>query len=267
MNILKFVNVSTLFQKFTLDGKVPAHKAMLVIAFQHLGLSKEEVQDVDCIILPEITKSCAEKFLEELYLTSQTMTLKELLVTEKQDKLPLPVTLPDMIDEDEDLVDECGSEEDESNNVEEDLFNYGLPSIKDYDITSFLMDSSLSTREFEFDQTPKHTCPHCSFSSHSMQNVKTHIEVKHEGKRYYCEKCDYSAPYISGLKRHVKRVHEGITYKCDFCEHRASTTFNLKVHVEAKHFGIKYPCDMCDFKASQRGSLKLHKERRHGKIN
>ena len=276
------------------DGEISAHKAILALLLKFLGCDQEDLHEMDYILLPEETKDVVEKALEDFYLTSKSIYLHNIFSnknqeSESEDDLTFVGISPDQIqneeEEDDCIIEEyVSADEDALNCNEEDLYKYGIYPTHDYDaqiqthssnnFQQFLPNLKMSLPHLgtafnpplldKIPEVPKHyDCPQCDYTSHSMQNLKTHIETKHEGKRYYCDKCKFSAPYISGLRRHVKRVHEGVTYKCEFCEHKASTKFGLRIHRDAKHFGIKYSCDECNYQASQRGSLKIHIERRH----
>ena len=109
----------------------------------------------------------------------------------------------------------------------------------------------------------KFKCDQCDVFVKNEQNLKRHIQNKHEGIKYSCDQCDYKATQSTDIKRHKQYKHEGIKIACEECEYQATTTGSLKLHVDAKHRGIKYPCHLCDLKASTPASLNLHIETRH----
>jgi len=55
--------------------------------------------------------------------------------------------------------------------------------------------------------------------------------------RYPCSQCQHVATTANNLKKHVESKHEGVRYPCSHCEHAATNAYNLKKHVKSKHKG------------------------------
>ena len=53
----------------------------------------------------------------------------------------------------------------------------------------------------------KYACNQCDYQVAKQDNLKIHIQSKHEGVKYACNQCDYQATRQDNLKMHVKRVH------------------------------------------------------------
>ena len=109
----------------------------------------------------------------------------------------------------------------------------------------------------------KYPCQQCDYQANSSSNLQAHVKSKHEGIKYLCQQCDYQGSSSSNLQVHVKSKHEGIKYPCQQCDYQATTSFNLQVHVKFKHEGIKYPCQQCDYQANTSNRLQTHVEYKH----
>ena len=77
-------------------------------------------------------------------------------------------------------------------------------------------------------------CTECKLTASQAQNLKIHVESKHEGVRYPCCKCEYAATRASYLKVNIKNIHDGVIYLYSKCEFTATSAQNLKNHVESK---------------------------------
>ena len=55
-----------------------------------------------------------------------------------------------------------------------------------------------------------------------------------------------STIHVNNLKRHVEAKHEGIHYLCDQCDDKITRKLKLNTHTEAKHKGILNSCDHRD---------------------
>ena len=47
-------------------------------------------------------------------------------------------------------------------------------------------------------------------SYNSRQDLRRHIQSKHEGLRYACNQCEYQASYNSDLRKHIQSQHGGM---------------------------------------------------------
>ena len=81
-------------------------------------------------------------------------------------------------------------------------------------------------------------CEICDKTFSSVQALKMHIEVVHEGlKKFKCIKCGKSFSQEGYLKRHNEVVHEDLKkYKCKSCDKTFSSVYYLKMHEGAKKY-------------------------------
>ena len=116
-----------------------------------------------------------------------------------------------------------------------------------------------------------HTCEQCRANFASIDNLKWHVKVKHEGFRYCCEQCNFKTSNKTYLKNHVNSVHFKVNgHTCKDCRMEFATRHGLNYHAKAKHDGIKPAVkykDSCDQCAYDSTSLKTHARSTHLKIN
>ena len=67
------------------------------------------------------------------------------------------------------------------------------------------------------------------------QQLKYHIESKHDGIYYNCNECGYTSSFKGNLKTHIKTKHEGTCYSCKQCGYISNHTLNLERHIVLKH--------------------------------
>ena len=82
----------------------------------------------------------------------------------------------------------------------------------------------------------------------SKNNVKKHIQSKHEDGKYLCKQFYHKATTANYLKYHIESKHLGLKYSCHQFDLLATKAgyLNLEVLVKSEHEGIKYPCQECD---------------------
>ena len=66
----------------------------------------------------------------------------------------------------------------------------------------------------------------------TKNNLKTHEESLHGGKKFPCELCDYLATYKSSLRTHIKSVHEREKFPCESCDYILEFKSCLRTHNE-----------------------------------
>ena len=78
----------------------------------------------------------------------------------------------------------------------------------------------------------------CEKTFDSMQSLKIHIKIIHEGlKKYECDLCGKGFSRFS-LKKHIEAVHGGLkNFQCNYCEKSFSQLGNLKRHIQSIHEG------------------------------
>ena len=85
----------------------------------------------------------------------------------------------------------------------------------------------------------KFTCKDCGRIFAKIQNLNTHVEVVHEGKRHDCPRCLKPFTRRDVLKSHLQAVHSGVKFKCPDCHKEFSFVGALKYHQKAIHENIK----------------------------
>ena len=55
----------------------------------------------------------------------------------------------------------------------------------------------------------------------SKNNLKTHEDSLHGGKKFLCGLCDYLVTYKSSIRTHIKLVHDGEKFPCESCDNLA----------------------------------------------
>ena len=69
------------------------------------------------------------------------------------------------------------------------------------------------------------------------------VSNKKDGK-YQCQQCDYENSRSDNLRRHVETKHEGVRYPCDQCDYKATREDKLKRHKENRHENVRYLCNL-----------------------
>ena len=72
-------------------------------------------------------------------------------------------------------------------------------------------------------------------------------EVTVYGK-YTCNQCNYQSIHKHNLKSHVEIYHEGMVHKCPKC----------RWHMKSTHDDVKYDCSECEFKSTRKDSQATH---------
>ena len=110
-------------------------------------------------------------------------------------------------------------------------------------------------------------CSKCDKSFMEIRNLKSHIQIVHEGKKPFpCKLCDKSCRSAFYLKKHMEGFHEGKKpFQCDYCGFRTTAKQKLTIHIEGTHEGKKHYCSYCDKNYTQRGTLISHMRLHTGK--
>ena len=56
----------------------------------------------------------------------------------------------------------------------------------------------------------KYTCNQCNYQSIHKHNLKSHVEIYHEGMVHQCPKCQFKANRKHYLQWHMKSTHDGV---------------------------------------------------------
>ena len=116
------------------------------------------------------------------------------------------------------------------------------------------------------DQSSLKLCHICNFKTASNQNLKIHIEAKHEKIRNFsCPHCDLKFYAKASMAGHIRAYHsDEKRYKCEPCGLAFSLATKLNVHLRVVHEGQKFACEICGSEYNRQESLKKHKFKSHG---
>ena len=138
----------------------------------------------------------------------------------------------------------------------------------------------------------KFNCEKCKYSTRSKNNLKIHIEAKHEYLvRFACSSCDKKAYFKQTLEKHLIKGHKNgeakvreiqcpgcqtkvdhenclrkLEFKlhCKLCKYSTNAEANLSNHVKKDHLNIlRFSCGNCPLKTFYRHHLVLHQARAH----
>ena len=112
-------------------------------------------------------------------------------------------------------------------------------------------------------ENKSYKCQQCDYQSGRKNNVKQHVQYKHNGIKHPCTECNYQATKASSLKQHIKSKHEGIKYECQLCAYWATSPSNLHQHINSIHKSIEYPCQECEYQATSISNLQRHIKIQH----
>ena len=115
-------------------------------------------------------------------------------------------------------------------------------------------------------------CDQCKFVASCKAVLREHIEVKHEGKRYYCDQCSHASTTKQSLKKHTDAVHANTQYACDHCDMKFSFVESLRRHQRIRRqlaqtngsdATKKHKCDVCGMNFCFPNSVNRHKRHAH----
>ena len=109
-------------------------------------------------------------------------------------------------------------------------------------------------------------CHICFYKASSNQNLKKHIEAKHEKvKNFECPQCDHKFYAKATMVRHIQTYHsETKPYTCEQCGKSFKIVNKLNIHIRLVHEGKKHSCEFCGREYNCPKSLKEHKFKMHG---
>ena len=83
--------------------------------------------------------------------------------------------------------------------------------------------------------------------------------------KYKCKDCSFSSKSINAVREHDLIIHQGITPECLKCGVKFRRKGYLKNHMMIVHGGTKFACGECDFKTVWKDQVRVHKKRFHAK--
>ena len=97
----------------------------------------------------------------------------------------------------------------------------------------------------------------CEVGKESGKSRSTVLKKKRPSQQHnlVCDQCSYQTSYYDNLKRHVQAKHQEYQYQCQECEYKSGTQGTMKLHVEAKHQGISFVCHQCNVDTKHLGGV------------
>ena len=97
----------------------------------------------------------------------------------------------------------------------------------------------------------------CEVGKDSGKSRSTGLKKKRPLQQHnlVCDQCSYQTSYNDNLKRHVQAKHQEYQYQCQECEYKSGTQGTMKLHVEAKHQGISFVCHQCNVDTKHLGGV------------
>ena len=97
----------------------------------------------------------------------------------------------------------------------------------------------------------------CEVGKESGKSRSTGLKKKRPLQQHnlVCDQCSYQTSYNDNLKRHVQAKHQEYQYQCQECEYKSGTQGTMKLHVEAKHQGISFVCHQCNVDTKHLGGV------------
>lgn len=110
-----------------------------------------------------------------------------------------------------------------------------------------------------------HNCDFCSFSVPHFELLVEHNKSTHQGRGHFkCKSCEYTSTWLQDIKSHVNVVHEGIakntnkSFPCEECTNRKfESEAELNLHIDQFHSKV-YNCDSCEYKTGDLEDIKKH---------
>ncbi|XP_035787904.1 zinc finger protein 208-like [Anopheles albimanus] len=83
----------------------------------------------------------------------------------------------------------------------------------------------------------------CKVCSEVHQNMKEHMQNKHEERQYSCDLCGSKFPFKKRLVVHMKKMHAEKDVPCDQCQ-KSFTKYTIEDHKRSVHMA-RFVCEHC----------------------
>ena len=103
-----------------------------------------------------------------------------------------------------------------------------------------------------------YVCNICSKKYHLAQNLRNHMAIHKNNRKFQCNLCNYSSVRSGDLSSHKRVVHSINKLECNLCDEKFSHYSALKCHVN-KHLGNKeFKCTICGLEFYKKDKLLSH---------
>ncbi|XP_053674246.1 transcription factor grauzone-like [Anopheles nili] len=96
----------------------------------------------------------------------------------------------------------------------------------------------------------------CEICSEVHQNMKEHMQNKHEERQFCCDLCGSKFPFKKRLVVHIKKMHAEKNVTCDLCQ-KSFTKYTIADHRRSVHMA-RFVCEHCPKTFKIRFRLQKH---------
>ncbi|XP_052238901.1 PR domain zinc finger protein 4-like isoform X2 [Dreissena polymorpha] len=133
-----------------------------------------------------------------------------------------------------------------------------LGLIRDDNLFSSKNNGQLKTHIRLYREERRYMCELCGYACNKSDKFKTHLRIHTGEKPFKCELCGYACNKSGTLKTHM-RIHTGERpYKCGVCDYACKTSGNLKTHMRLHTEEKPHKCELCGYACNRYGSMKTH---------
>lgn len=111
----------------------------------------------------------------------------------------------------------------------------------------------------------KMICDECAYQTVTRDNLKEHIQNKHNDQPKQilaCDDCSKCYSKMNSLAAHIESAHLRDAYDCEQCGGRFDSKIQLKKHEHDRH-GNKLHCDNCPYWCRRKSILNRHIRTKH----
>ena len=96
------------------------------------------------------------------------------------------------------------------------------------------------------DKVCPYVCKFCSKKFTAPLNLRNHMLIHKNDRKFQCDLCDYSSVRKQDLNKHKRVIHSINQIECRYCDEKFNDEKSLKNHVN-KHLGKKdFKCKICE---------------------
>ncbi|XP_058178798.1 transcription factor grauzone-like [Anopheles ziemanni] len=124
-----------------------------------------------------------------------------------------------------------------------------------------LCDLKLRTKQALLQHKEMHENPEkyrCELCGEIHQNMKDHMQNKHQERQFCCDVCGKKFPFKKRLTVHMKKMHVEKDIICDQCQ-KPFTKYTIEDHKRSVHTA-RFVCEHCPKTFNSRFRLKQHME-------
>ena len=101
-------------------------------------------------------------------------------------------------------------------------------------------------------------CPLCGKLFSFRPHLEVHKKTHQAEKEFKCDVCSYSSHSKQGLKRHVDNVHIAAKHKCPSCSFETTSSHYLQTHLKTHQGSDAFKCTQCSMTTGNEDTMKRH---------